>query len=73
MPHWWDKKYGKDKLCGVTYTRLRSGKNKNGQSYSIYLPCKHGFTRYALLSWLNMGKNTCPLCRRYFYPNIVIV
>lgn len=59
---WWNKKYGKDKICSITQTRLRPGKNKNGKSYSIFLKCKHGFCRSALLKWLETN-NTCPLCR----------
>lgn len=74
---WWDKKYGKNSICGITKTRLRPGKDKNGKSYTIKLPCKHYFYRKALIEWLfksksdlyddNKYKTTCPLCRKEFY------
>jgi hypothetical protein len=73
---WWSKKYGKGKICAITNTRLRQGKNKYGQPYSIFLGCKHGFNRVALMSWV-LTKTyecpTCPLCRREFDPLIVFV
>ena len=68
---WWDKKYGKGKVCGITFTRLRSGKNKYGESYVVHLRCKHGFCRSALKRWVltqPLKDPTCPLCREYFNP-----
>lgn len=62
---WWNKKYGKDSICPITKTRLRAGKNKNGVSHSVFLNCKHGFSRIAIQLWISSGNQTCPLCRRY--------
>lgn len=63
MTHWWNTKYGKDKICGITHSRLRPGHNKNGQSYVVWLQCNHGFYRKPLEIWLKTN-NTCPICRR---------
>jgi hypothetical protein len=66
---WWDRKYGKDAICPISRTRLRSGKNRWGKSYSIFLPCKHGFNRLALMNWtLSKPESnpTCPMCRKIF-------
>lgn len=71
MP-WWNKKYGKNSLCAITHTRLRSGKNKHGQPRSIFLNCKHGFCRSALQSW-SILNSTCPLCRTHFDPLIPFI
>ena len=46
--YFWNKKYGRNKLCGITHTRLRPGKNKDGVSYVIILKCGHGFYRKPL-------------------------
>lgn len=56
MVEWWDKKYGKNAICGITKTRLRPGKNKNGISYIITLPCNHSFYRKPLINWINKSK-----------------
>tara|TARA_Y100001970_G_scaffold256644_1_gene334592 strand:- start:553 stop:777 length:225 start_codon:yes stop_codon:yes gene_type:complete len=61
----WDKKWGKTKKCAITRTRLRPGKDKDGKTYVIELPCGHFFYRKALFAWFD--KNTdhlCPLCRK---------
>jgi hypothetical protein len=65
MKPWWEKKWGKDKICGITLTRLRPGSDKFGIPYSIYLPCGHGFYTQALLEWV-INKETCPMCRKNF-------
>jgi hypothetical protein len=59
---WWNKKYGKDKICAITKTRLRPG-------YSIFLSCKHGFNKrafdeYKLTCENNLIELRCPLCRK---------
>ena len=66
----WYKKW-KDKICGITQTRLRPGKNKHGESYSIYLDCSHGFYRSVLIEWVKNCPSkmpTCPICRQVFIP-----
>ena len=66
MKNFWKKKW-KNKICGITHTRLRPGKNKNGISYSVFLPCKHGFYRSVLNEWIKRcpkDSPTCPLCRK---------
>lgn len=67
---WWNTKYGKESICAITKTRLRPGKNKYGLSYSVFLPCKHGFYRSALIGWVYTCRYdpTCPLCRNPFDP-----
>lgn len=63
---WWSKKYGKDKVCGISFTRLRQGKNKNGMSYVITLPCSHSFYRYNIVKWTIFSisqTSSCPICR----------
>ena len=60
---WWKNKWGRDKVCPITKTRLRPGKNKNKIPYTYTLPCKHSFTRSALLEWLKKS-NKCPICRK---------
>ena len=54
---WWDKKYGKDKICPINHTRLRP--RKKGV---IKISCGHTFYRTALKSWLK-NSQTCPMCR----------
>jgi hypothetical protein len=71
MPNnpFWYKKW-KDQQCGITHGRLRPGKNKNGESYSVFLNCNHGFYRSVILEWAKscFPKNaTCPICRRIFH------
>lgn len=71
MPKWWNKKYGRESICGITRSRLRPGTNKHGQTYSVFLSCKHGYCRSALKQWVltNPGRTpTCPLCRAEFNP-----
>ena len=65
---WWSKKWGSDKLCCITYNRLRPGKNSNGIYYTTILKCKHGFCTKSLLEWIKVcpGKPTCPVCRTEF-------
>ena len=61
----WKKKW-KDKICGITTTRLRPGNNINGVSYSVFLDCNHGFYRSVLIEWIKNCPTenvTCPLCR----------
>lgn len=77
MPYWWNKKYGKDKICGITHIRLRSGYNKKGLTHVIFLNCKHGFYRSALKNWVETFAYkttypTCPLCREQFDPILVL-
>ena len=38
---WWSKNWGSKKLCGISYTRLRPGKSKNGINYTTKLKCGH--------------------------------
>lgn len=66
---WWSKRWGKDKLCGITHTRLRQGTDCCGLSYVVYLKCGHGFYRTPICNWVyNCRKNykepTCPICRK---------
>jgi hypothetical protein len=62
---WWHTKYGKDSICAITKARLRPGKNKKGEPYTVFLSCKHGFYKSALLSWIKSSIiPTCPLCRK---------
>ena len=61
----------KDKICGITKTRLRPGKNIYGLSYSVFLKCKHGFYRKVLIEWVKNCPTehpTCPICRAVFNP-----
>ena len=67
MPWWNAKKY--TAICPITHTRLRQGKNKGGLSYSVFLECKHGFNRRALMMWVlsnHRVKPRCPMCRKEF-------
>ena len=63
MVAYWDKKYGKNSICSITLTRLRPGKNKNGESYIIKSKCNHIFYSSALKEWMS-NHDTCPVCRR---------
>jgi hypothetical protein len=57
---WWKTKWGNDKICAISYCRLRPGKN------IIRLSCKHSFYRSALFEWIQMDPNKearCPVCR----------
>ena len=63
----WSKKWGKDKICNITFSRLRPGKNKNGIPYCITLKCNHSFYTNALFEWIKNCKDdkaTCPVCRK---------
>lgn len=65
----WSKKWGKDNICNITFSRLRPGKNKIGIPYCITLECKHSFYTNALLEWINKSNTdiyTCPVCRKKF-------
>ena len=65
MQSWWNKKYGRDSICGITHVRLRSGKNITGQPYVIFLSCTHGFYRKAIKTWIQISFiKTCPICRK---------
>ena len=74
MTLWWDKKYGKNSICPITLTRLRPGHNKHGFTRSVFLPCKHGFCRSALVKLVIETLISpeviprCPMCRQYFHP-----
>jgi hypothetical protein len=60
---WWNKKWGLEKVCGITHARLRPGKYSSGVKRCVHLSCGHGFYTKAILQWLN-HKPTCPLCRK---------
>jgi hypothetical protein len=62
MYDWWKKKWGKDQLCGISQTRLRSGVDKSGRPYATTLECKHTFYTKPLVEWVKRS-NTCPVCR----------
>lgn len=62
MKQWWDKKWGKEQICGISYNRLRSGQKKNGISLTTNLKCGHRFCTIPLLNWMSVN-NTCPICR----------
>jgi hypothetical protein len=61
----WSKKWGKEHICPLTQTRLRSGKNKDGIPYCIQTICKHRFYTKPLMEWL-AKQSTCPVCRHQF-------
>lgn len=62
---WYFKKWGKNKICGITQGRLRHGKDKFGIPYVTTLDCKHSFYTKALFEWA-CKKSTCPMCRKSF-------
>lgn len=67
LPFWYKKWSGQ--LCGITHSRLRPGKNKNGNPYCVFLDCKHGFYRSVITKWANsclQSTPRCPVCRRKF-------
>lgn len=71
MVSWWNNRYGKESICGISRCRLRSGVNKNGISYTIKLPCGHCFYRTMIIEWVKKNNNifrfpTCPICRNEF-------
>ena len=59
----WNKKWGKDKICPITQTRLRPGCDKNGNKYVIEISCGHRFYKKALINWLEYSYK-CPICRK---------
>lgn len=63
---WWDSKWHKDNICGISHARLRPGKSRNGIPYTIQLTCKHRFYTNCLLQWMSKGGDVCPCCRRPF-------
>ena len=58
----WKRNWGKDKICAITMTRLRPGKNMLGVTYTVRLKCGHQYYRKALTEWLK-NNNSCPICR----------
>ena len=61
---WWNKYSA---ICGITQTRLRPGKYKDGVKRTIFLKCGHGFYTKALMTWIAYDRHaspTCPNCRR---------
>lgn len=67
--HWWSNNWGTEYTCGITHTRLRPGKNKNGVYYTTKLKCNHRFCTNPLLEWVKNcpdGRITCPVCRQTF-------
>jgi len=66
---WWTKNWGSDKICGISCSRLRPGKNKLGISYTTKLDCGHRFYTTPLIEWYikcEQDKATCPTCRKMF-------
>lgn len=69
MPKGFWKKKWENKICGITHTRLRPGKNKDGLTYTVFLDCNHGFYRSVLEEWIKncpINPPTCPICRHSF-------
>ena len=63
--YWYFKKWGKDKICGITQARLRPGKDKYGISYTTKLKCGHYFYTKPLVEW-SYKNSSCPICRNPF-------
>jgi hypothetical protein len=68
MSNWWKDKWGKDAVCGITLTRLRPGKTKDGVLYVTKIKCGHRFYTMPLVGWIHscLDQNqipTCPTCR----------
>lgn len=64
MKPFWDKKWGKDSICGITLTRLRPGKDSEGRNHVYTISnCGHMFYRKALIEWIANDNETCPTCR----------
>ena len=75
MKPWWSYKWGSNALCGITHTRLRPGREKNGVPNIITLECSHRFYTSALLHWAlscPTENPTCPLCRHFFDISILL-
>ena len=66
---WWEKKW-KDKVCPITQTRVRPGKNTKGIPYTTVLSCSHAFCTRAIQAWAKR-QATCPMCRKPFTFTIV--
>ena len=64
--YFWNKMYGKDKICGITHSKIRAGKDANNNPYCINLKCGHSFYRKPLMEWL-IKNPTCPMCRSNIY------
>jgi hypothetical protein len=63
---WWSKKWGRNRSCGITLSRLRAGKDKYGRPYVTRLKCGHAFYTKALDEWICTCPTepaTCPCCR----------
>jgi len=66
---WWDSKWNKDNICGISHARLRPGKSQSGIPYTIQLKCNHRFYTSCLLHWMEIngdGEVSCPCCRNPF-------
>jgi hypothetical protein len=66
MTTFWNKKWGKESLCGITHSRLRPGGYSDGTPRCIFLECSHGFYIKPLFEWIReKGRENakCPLCR----------
>lgn len=62
---YWDKKWGKNAICGITFCRLRPGRYKDSYSKCIFLKCGHGFYTRPLFKWIYSSVNPkCPMCRK---------
>lgn len=62
----WNKKWGKQSICGITHTRLRPGAYEDSTPRCLFLQCGHGFYTRPLFEWIKTkGENNsvCPLCR----------
>jgi len=59
----WQKKWGSDQVCPITFSRLRPGNDSNGIPYCIKLNCGHRFWRKPLYQWLLTAHTSCPVCR----------
>ena len=59
----WNKKWGKEELCPITYTRLKCGYNKHGYPNTCVLNCKHRYNFVGICKWLAKGNLLCPLCK----------
>ena len=56
----WQKKWGNDHLCPILQSRLRPGKNKNGETYTITLNVNTDFIeKHYINGWKLL------ICARY--------
>ena len=70
---YWKKRW-EEQVCGITKTRLRPRKNKDGLSYTVFLDCNHGLYRSPLKEWIKICPTyvpTCPICRTMFNPESI--